>query len=94
MKGTSTWNDLFKAIAPDIFSQHPESSFKRSINQFFEEKLSVENFDISKESYNIIKFQMFALNWINIIEGETEEDTICLTESGKKQFISAITIKR
>lgn len=90
---TVTWNDLFKKVAPDIFSPKKEYVFRQSINELFFSRVEKEQFEISKDSYITIKFQMLALGWIGIDEN-IEGDYIYLTEYGKKTFMDIITVKR
>ena len=60
------------------------------------EVLGSEHFNISRKSYNIIKFQMLALNWIEMLETNFQNDStiISLSDEGKREFLNAITIKR
>lgn len=61
-----------------------------------QEVLGIEHFNISRKSYNIIKFQMLALNWIEMLETNFQDDStiISLSDEGKREFLNAIAIKR
>lgn len=93
---TVTWNELLKAVAPGCFSGCKDYEFKDLINEFCQEVLGIEHFNISRKSYNIIKFQMLALNWIEMLETNFQDDSIIisLSDEGKREFLNAITIKR
>ena len=88
-----TWNALFKQVAPEIFSPKPEYTYRDSINELISDYFEKDKFEISKNSYISIKFQMIALGWIGIDEN-VEVDYIYLTELGKKYFMDIITIKK
>lgn len=93
---TVTWNELLKAVAPGCFSSCKDYEFKDLINELCQEVLGIEHFNISRKSYNIIKFQMLALNWIEVLEPNFKDDStiISLSDEGKREFLNAITIKR
>lgn len=88
-----TWDDLFRQIAPEIFTPKPEHVYRNSINELMSEYYEKEKFEISKSSYTSIKFQMIALGWIGIDEN-IEGDYIYLTELGKKYFMDIIVIRK
>lgn len=88
-----TWDILFKHIAPEIFNGSKEHEFLQAINSCIKDEISLKNFNVSKQSYNIMKYQLLALGLIEIT-GDIEEEYISLTEKGKKEFMNIITIKR
>lgn len=92
--GNVTWNNVFEYVAPEIFTSCDEYSFRFSINQFCEEFFNLEKFEISKRSYNQIKYQMYALGWIAIEEYGYEGSMIRLTEEGQKEFMNIVTLRR
>lgn len=93
---TVTWNELLEAVAPGCFSSCKNYEFKGLIDELCQEVMEIENFQISKKSFNIIKFQMIALQWIEVSDSNFAEDdtVISLTDAGKREFLNIITIKR
>lgn len=95
VRGKGTWNGVFKAVAPKIFSTLRESEFREGVDEYCAKMLNLERFAANEDTYNQIKFQMIALEWISIIEeGGFGDNFICLTEEGKKEFMNIITFKR
>jgi len=88
-----TWNEMFKYVAPEIFVPCDERIFRDNLNNCCEEVFKIDDFEISRKSYHLIKYQMLALNWISI--SVTKDMTMLkLTEEGKKVFMNIITIKK
>lgn len=91
-----TWNALLQTVAPICFTGCKEYEFRNAINELCQEKIHEGNYEISQKSFDVIKFQMLALNWISIEKSlnDIESDSICLTNEGKKEFMDKVTIKK
>lgn len=75
-----SWNDLFTAVAPSMINECTDYAFRKNLNTFiakystleenkeFQNFDDVENFEISKDSYDLIKVQFRALGLICLSE--------------------------
>lgn len=89
-----TWNNILEFVAPEIYVHDFESSFENAINKCCEDLFGLKHFEISKRSYNQIKFQMIALEWIEIEANFLDGNSVILSDEGRKAFMDIVTIKR
>ncbi|MDE5562435.1 MAG: DUF4062 domain-containing protein [Clostridiales bacterium] len=74
-----TWDTIFSRIAPDMIDECDESTFRDALDDLLENSISrieeidgnerlynLRNFNISNESYNLIKVQLKALGLIEL----------------------------
>ena len=98
---STTWDDLFQKLAPNILAPISESRLNTLITSFIEkaetpriklehgEKSSASSFRVIDESLGIVKLQLMALRLIRL-----SGDGWSLTELGQRQLLESGAIKR
>ena len=90
-----SWNEIVSLIGPELFKYQSEDVISKLIQEYLCKKSgkTTYNWKLERDSFNMIKVQLFGLGYIGITAGPTHALFWILTATGKTALVEIRGIK-
>jgi len=95
---TVTWNEILRAVGPDLLDWKNEASVSADIAEFLGSKASHKGTGLIKDALRTVRIQLLALSIVEIQRLKTTQDSVAdfwrLTEKGRHQMFQLRPIRK